>query len=225
MIHKSIRVQKTAHYYEGGVAAERATSMWFLCHGYAQCADTFLSAFSPIENYHRLIAPEGLNHAYLRGFEGEVGANWMTKRHRVGEIEDFAFYLTSLLQLVKSQSPWLKQTVVVGFSQGVATVLRWMHQNRPAVNHLILWSGLPPEDIEYLSAEAYWRKIRIHWVVGKQDPFLSPASIKTGEQIFNKNSIQVQTYLFDGGHELRPDLLLRLHHNLEDDGQAGIMGY
>ena len=91
MQQHTLNIQSTAHYYTLGTPGEHVKQFWIVCHGYAQLADEFLENFKLLENDHTLVvAPEGLNHFYRKGFDGPVGANWMTRRHRTVEIEPMA---------------------------------------------------------------------------------------------------------------------------------------
>lgn len=73
------------------------------------------------------MAPEALNRFYLEGFAGRVGATWMTKEERLQEIDDYVNYLNQLYKTILANTDTSEITVnILGFSQGVATVCRWI---------------------------------------------------------------------------------------------------
>src|SRR5690606_6986756 len=141
-----------------------------VCHGYGQLARYFLRHFSVIENEETVIvAPEGLSRFYLDGFSGRVGATWMTKEARLSEIEDQAIYLNLLLQNMLQQLPEGVRVHVLGFSQGGATVCRWLATQNITCHRLILWAASFPEDIDFETGRNAFQKLPVDVVYGKQD--------------------------------------------------------
>src|ERR1051325_8249497 len=121
MIKKSIRIEKTARYFILGDAG--ASSVWCVCHGYAQLASYFIKNFEPLNNGDNMIvAPEGLHRFYWQGYSGRVVASWMTKEDRLDDINDYVNFLDEVHNDVMKEFKGKKVKVnVLGFSQGVAT--------------------------------------------------------------------------------------------------------
>lgn len=215
MQHHTLSVQRTAHYYVLGDPGPKIKQFWIVCHGYAQLADEFLENFRLLENDHTLVvAPEGLNHFYRKGFDGPVVANWMTRRHRAAEIEDYAHYLQALYEHYLPQLPSDVRIILLGFSQGTATVCRWMLEKQPFFHDLLLWAGLPPEDLDYSAHKAYLSDKKLYLLYGTHDPFLTPDRMHTVQEIETKNGIDFGERSFEGGHEILPDTLRELLINL-----------
>src|SRR5687768_8410747 len=149
-----VTVRRSARYYTLGPLDRPVEQVWIVCHGFAQLGSRFMRNFHPLNDGTRLIvAPEALNRFYIEatpgahGPESKVGATWMTREDRLREIEDYVGYLDTLADTVFAR---IDRTSVhltaLGFSQGVATVARWVVQGRTRPDHLILWaSPLPPE--------------------------------------------------------------------------------
>jgi len=219
--HHTISVQRTAHYYVLGKPGANIRQFWIICHGYAQLADEFLENFRLLDDHHTLIvAPEGMNHFYRKGFEGPVGATWMTRRHRDGQIQDYSGFLQALYQQYRVLLPQDVQVIVLGFSQGTATVCRWILRGQPDFQHLVLWGGLPPEDLNYPAYGNYLQDKTLDFLWGDKDPFLTPERMAFYQEIKTKNKLHFQETSFAGGHEILSDVLLKLQESfyLRADG-------
>jgi len=215
MHHHTISIKRSAHYYSLGTPGPHIKQFWIVCHGYAQLADEFLENFRLLENDQTLVvAPEGLNHFYRKGFDGPVGANWMTRHQRRSEIEDYANYLQDIYDHYLPQLPSDVRIVLLGFSQGTATVCRWMLEKLPRFHDLLLWAGLPPEDLNYAAHRKYLSDKKLYLLYGTHDPFLTPDRMNIVQEIEDKNGIDFGERSFEGGHEILPDTLRELLLNL-----------
>lgn len=89
MIQKNnITVNRTADYYTLGDLSN-ANTIWFVLHGYGYLAKYFIKKFEPIlSSSVAIVAPEALSRFYSNGvgYDGRVGASWMTKESREDEI-------------------------------------------------------------------------------------------------------------------------------------------
>ncbi len=208
MQHHRIQVERTAHYYTLGEPGPHIRQLWIVCHGYGQLADAFLKDFEQMNNGHTLvIAPEGLNRFYRKGFSGPVVANWMTRHFREDEIRDYSKYLQNLYDHYRALVPEDVRVVLLGFSQGTATVCRWMLALQPFFHDLVLWAGLPPEDLDYQEHRKYLSDKNLYLLYGTSDPFLTPDRISLLHEVEAKNGIDFGEQSFDGGHEIPPGVL------------------
>lgn len=215
MQHHQLIVTKKANYYTLGTPGPHIRQLWLVCHGYAQLADEFLRDFDVLNNPHTLVvAPEGLHYFYKKGFDGAVGAAWMTRRHRLDAIEDNADYLQALYTHQTAQLPADVRIVLLGFSQGVATVCRWVLNKKPHFHDLVLWAGLPPEDLDYGAQQAYLSDKNLYLLYGSNDPFLTPDRLASVQDIEAKNGIDFGEQRFEGGHEIQPEVLQSLMRKL-----------
>ena len=124
----TLLVPKTARYYTLGAAPYITKTVWFVLHGYGQAAEYFIRHFSDLDlGMNVVIAPEGLSRFYVNGLTGRVGASWMTKEDREDEIKDQCEYLNAVAMDagIDLQNPKQK-IVLLGFSQGTATTVRWL---------------------------------------------------------------------------------------------------
>jgi predicted esterase len=135
--------------------------VWFVCHGYGQLAAYFVRHFRVLTDADPttvIIAPEGLSRFYLNGTGGRVGATWMTKEDRLAEIDDYVAYLNQLADQVLAAAPADVRITVLGFSQGAATVSRWLARARFRPARLVLWAGSFPPDMEFAARGAGLRR-------------------------------------------------------------------
>lgn len=209
MRHHTQVVSQTAHYYSLGEPGPQTRQCWLVCHGYAQLADEFLANFQLLDDGTAwIVAPEGLNHFYKKGFAGDVGASWMTRRHREHAIADNALYLQTIYNQCVAQVSAETRIILLGFSQGTATICRWLLRNQPHFHDLVLWAGLPPEDLDYAAHREYLRDKNLYLLYGAHDPFLTPDRLAMVQDIEEKNGVDFEETRFAGGHEI-PDAALR----------------
>jgi predicted esterase len=193
-------------------------------HGYGQLAAHFLAWFAPLDDGTRLIAaPEGLSRFYLdpvaerRGQAApRVGATWMTREDREHEIEDYVAYLEQLSGEVRRHlAGAAPRIVVLGFSQGTATMCRWLAASELRADQVVLWAGgIPPEfDVAEWSAKLHGAPLTL--VAGEQDEMV-PASavVQEGERL-SAAGVAFTLLRHPGGHRVDGDALLSLAAGFE----------
>ena len=204
MQQKNITVSKTARYFIFGDPVAEIEQIWFVCHGYAQLADDFITNFESLNNgKHLIIAPEGLHRFYWKGFSDEVVASWMTRVDRTDEINDYVKYLDAVYLEVASQVKNKNVKInVLGFSQGTSTICRWIVNKKYKVDNLILWGGAFPADVDLQSNKIYFNSINVFFVVGDGDQFIKEDAIKEHKKILINNQIRHKLIRFKGKHEI-----------------------
>ena len=213
-----LAVRRTARYFTLGHDTERPDELWIVCHGYGQLAARFLARFEPVANARRLIvAPEGLNRYYLdtrpvpHGPDAKVGATWMTREDRLSDISDYVAYLDTLLDAVReglAAPP--SRIVALGFSQGVATVARWLALGRSRVDEVILWAGTIPTDVHPADGARLFHGARLVLVLGTADPATPPLVVDAQRARLDEAGASCEIVRYDGGHEIDAATLRRL---------------
>lgn len=210
MQEHALPVSRTARYFTLG-SLDAPGDVWFVCHGYGQLAARFLERFRPIERNGRLIvAPEGLSRFYLTDSPAErrVGASWMTREDRLHEISDYIAFLDAVHHKV---APPQAQVTVVGFSQGSATVCRWVGMGSRRVDRLIIWGGEVPPDLELTGRVAErLRAARLTLVYGSRDEYFTPKIVAATERRLGESKIEYERVPFEGGHEIDEGTLKQL---------------
>ena len=197
----SIKIEKTAYYYSIGELNKETNEIWIACHGYGQLAKYFIKKFECLQKQNRfIIAPEGLNKFYINGYSGRVGANWMTKDHRVDEIDDYCLYLEQLTDLITKQAHQKCKIKIIGFSQGTATVSRWILKTKYKIETLILWGGRIAFDFNFsLYKEKHSETIN-YVVFGTEDEFYSQEDIQSYRK--ELNNFKTEWISYNGGHTI-----------------------
>jgi predicted esterase len=214
MIEHHLAVARTARYYTIGGEGDNANDireLWIVCHGYGQLAAKFLEGFVPLASpWRRIVAPEGLSRFYLErsrvgvNTQAGVGATWMTREDREHEIVDQVAYLDALLdRLLPAASGSRVRLRVLGFSQGVATVSRWLVRGRRVrVDEVVLWAGSFPTDVDLSELAARLAGAGVVFAVGTRDELASWVAADAEVGRFSAAGIDARLVTFDGGHRL-----------------------
>ncbi len=215
-IKKKITVPKTARYFVLGEPGRKIKSVWFVFHGYAQLADHFIKKFELLNNGENLIvAPEGLNRFYRKGFDGDIGASWMTREDRTDDITDYVNYLDLVYKEIRSQLPNPELKInAIGFSQGGATVSRWMSTGECKIDQLILWASAFPTDLDFDMNREKINSANTVLVIGKEDEFVNPEQLQQYTALLNKKAIKFRLITFEGKHVIDQAALKQLVEEL-----------
>lgn len=213
---RHLAVKKTARYCVLGELDSGTSELWIVCHGFGQLAREFLPSFEPIAKAGRaIVAPEGLSRFYksqgtVHTRETPVGATWMTSEDRDAEIADYIAYLDTLLaEVTAGLSPAVSVTGL-GFSQGVATVSRWVAASSPNLAQLILWGGLLPPEFTTTPQLGGLLGQPVSFVVGRTDRFFPDSIAESEFQRLKDLKMPVTFTRFEGGHAIEPTTLRQL---------------
>ncbi|AFL84149.1 putative esterase [Belliella baltica DSM 15883] len=206
-----IAYKHTAQYHLSQVPTGKEKEVWILFHGYGQLAEYFLRKFKTLFSENRLfVVPEATNYGYLQGFQGRVGANWMTKHERELAIDNNHQYLNKLLDHILEEYDEIPKINVLGFSQGAATASRWLGQVDFSIGKLILWGGGFAHDLNIGKIGDHLKKTSVTLVLGDEDEFITKESIQKQDELISVLDIQVDKYEYPGGHELHLPTLEKL---------------
>jgi len=208
-IHE-VTVPKTARYCTFG-NKNKANRFWFCCHGYGQLAPYFITNFDkldPTENF--VVAPEGLHRFYLRNSEGRVGASWMTKESRETDIADYLTYMDMVYRDCGMADRPEVPLIAFGFSQGVATLSRWIAHTRAPIARAVFWAGAFPPDLEPAIVKEKFSALSTHCFIGDTDEFIDQAAIERAKTHYAELGLSPQWTVFSGGHQIDKNLLVKL---------------
>lgn len=197
-----------ARYYSSAEVNEKTKYLCIAFHGYGQLAKYFIKDFESLGPEHVAIVPEGLHRFYREGMSGRVVASWMTKEDRLTDIENQSNYLNGILSLVQEMIKGQNIKIwVLGFSQGVATAMRWMVSNNIEIEKAIFWAGSIPDDIVSKDVERVFKNIKCFSVIGDKDPFFQRKAIEKQEELEKDYSLTIEKIEFDGEHKIIPSVL------------------
>ena len=216
MTEHAIVVPRTARYCTIGPTHGFPRELWIVCHGYGQLAGRFLREFERLDDGTRLIvAPEALSRFYLDPIpvrrlqkEPRVGATWMTREDRDAEIADHVRYLDLVAAEVRHHLAGASPRIVVlGFSQGVATVCRWLAASELRADQLVLWGGLIPPELDAAAWAARLHEASITLVAGDADELLTPKLVAREAERLSAAGVAFAMQRFAGGHTIDADAL------------------
>jgi len=206
-----LKVQRTAHYYTIGTPGKHIKRFWLVCHGYGQAAGRFIHKFDKMDDGETFIlAAEGLSRFYFGGFNGPVGASWMTKENREDEIEDYLNLLQTLYDKYTTQFADDVKSTLLGFSQGGATITRFAILNKPKFHHLILWGTNFVHDIDFKAEKVFLADKKIILAIGNQDEFITSEIVEKVKDFAKKQEIEYEAVWFEGKHEIPRETLKRV---------------
>lgn len=209
-------VSRTARYFTAGEPHAGVRELWFVCHGYGQLAGRFIRHFESIATPERLIvAPEALSRFYVEQpgkthADTHVGASWMTREDRLSDIEDNVEYLDALhAHVMTSLDGASPSFTTLGFSQGVATVARWLERTTVHVDRALLWGSTIPLDVDLSRATAL-RGARLSAIAGIADEHATPELLAAQGKRLTSNGIACERVSFNGSHRIDREVLGRL---------------
>ena len=136
-----VEVPRTGRYYRLNSVTTKTKNIWIVFHGYGQLAEYFIKHFEELDaDENSIIAVEGLSRFYVDGLTGRVGASWMTKDDRESEIVDQSNYINAVLKDCDiNPKDGNRNLIILGFSQGTSTAIRWMTTNNIRPKQLLMW--------------------------------------------------------------------------------------
>jgi predicted esterase len=214
MSERELLVHRRARYVVAGDPAQ-ASEVWLVLHGHGQLARDFIANFAHLVTDGRaVVAPEALSRYYIEpaGHQGshadlKVGATWMTREHRVAEIADYVDYLDKLVAAVVQPGARL---VALGFSQGVATLCRWVAMGAVRPERVIAWAGGWPQDLPVARAREGFPSQGVEVVLGSRDRFAAWVDAEGQAARLRAEGLPVTLTGFEGGHRLDRDTLTAL---------------
>lgn len=209
-------VRKTARYCLLGEIGPATTDLWIVCHGFGQLARDFIQFFESLVKPGRaVVAPEALNRFYksqgtVHTPESPVGATWMTTEDRGIEISDYIEYLDTLLSTLRSGIDPQAKVTALGFSQGVATISRWVAVSRPLLSRVIFWGGLLPPEFRDQAGLGGLMSQPLAFVVGNSDRYFPDSLVDSEAGRLGSLGVPVSVTRFEGGHVIDPEILRTL---------------
>jgi predicted esterase len=209
-----LTTSRRARFYTWGGDDTAGEEVWIVCHGFGQLAAEFSKPFDRIASRQRLIvAPEALNRFYVDLGEAgshtsaRVGTTWMTREDRLNEIADYVEFLDAVYA---TTVPPEARVTALGFSQGVATVARWITMGNAHVHRFIAWTGQLPPDLDFAKFGVRLAGGRLVLVQGETDRFAQWVREDENQARLHAAGITFESITFSGGHRLDDEVLQRL---------------
>ena len=209
-IEKEVSYTISNTYSTLNLLTHKTNTVWLVCHGIGYLSRYFLKYFDeldPEENY--IIAPQAQSKYYLGSKYTHVGSSWLTKENTTKEIGNVLRYLDEVL--IAEELPNDINFIVLGYSQGVSVVCRYVASRKLNCSHLVLMSGgipkeLQPEDFEFLKGET-----KVSMFYGTEDEYLNEVRLNYEKQRFHELfGATAEINAFEGKHELKKECLATL---------------
>ena len=210
---------RTARYHYTGESPQSARHICFVLHGYGQLAARILRHFEGIIPAGVcVVAPEALNKFYTSPLSKDgshmqrVGATWLTREDREHEITDAVNWLDVVHDdvLGNHDRANLPTVSVIGFSQGVATAIRWMMLGAGRPSHFVIWAGSLATDMDQAAFGRTLQGVTTTVVCGTRDEFITPERLAALSQQLARANIDHNVLTFEGEHTLDRALLGQL---------------
>lgn len=228
-IHATIRTRqrtttRTARYVLVGVEPAQARRVWFALHGYGMLAARFVRPFVGIvPDDTCIIAPEALSRFYLEmpradgGHMQRIGATWLTRESRETEITDAHRWLDAVHDEIVAESTGGQGRApavgVLGFSQGVATAMRWIADGRVAPQQFVAWAGGLAHDADHARFVAKLQHAEMLLVTGDGDQFATEAHRTATLSALDALGVSYRARTFEGTHLLDAPVLQQILHD------------
>ena len=192
--------------YETLNEEKRPTKIIYVLHGYGQLAKFFILKFNTLSDDYLIVAPEGMHRFYLNGSSGKVGASWMTKEARETDIKDNIDWLNALDSDISKKFN-IEERILLGFSQGGATAIRWKMNSRLPFDKTIIWASDFPPDMESQIDQLKGDNGN-YFVIGNEDEYFNEDQQNKLISLYKSVDFKISTYL--GRHNIESTTLLQL---------------
>ncbi|MDM9631902.1 alpha/beta hydrolase [Robiginitalea aurantiaca] len=199
---KHLSIQSTHPYETLNERTPETKNVWVVFHGIGYLSRYFLRHFQhldPKENY--IVCPQAPSLYYLDKTYTHIGASWLTR-------ENTGIYMENLLHLfdelyLKEGLDTAPSLVLMGYSQGVSVLCRWITARKLKCNRLVLYAGRVPDELEAADFAHLPTETPVEFYIGDSDPFITALDRKTMmrrlEGLFG-DRLQIREY--SGGHNL-----------------------
>ena len=205
-----LNIQFKARYFTSGKLNEKTKYIWLVFHGYGQLAEYFIRNFHDLNDNHFVIAPEGLSRYYLADTSGRVGASWMTKEDRLTDIQNQISYINEIYKSIEPEIKNGAKLIVLGFSQGTATALRWIVNQNISPFKLLLWAGTIPPDLKAENESMDLSGVDTVILKGDSDPYIGTVYMKNMDVWLKTYRLNYRLINYSGGHHIHIETLKQL---------------
>ncbi len=206
-IEKEVIYNSTNIYSTLNTLTGKTKNIWFVCHGIGYLSRFFLKYFDELnseENY--IIAAQAQSKYYLGSKYRHVGASWLTKENTTKEIDNVIRYFDAVLDAEKL--PKNINFIVLGYSQGVSVVTRYVAKRKLKCSNLVLMSGGIPKELESHDFEFLKETTKVSLIYGTDDEYLNEEHMvyekKRFYELFGNTAIIT---VFEGKHEVKKEVL------------------
>ena len=204
-VEKEISYQSTNSYSTLNTLTSQTKNIWIVCHGMGYLSRYFLKYFKALnadENY--IIAPQAQSKYYLKDQFTHVGASWLTRENTIAETVNILNYIDAVIE--NEQLPLHSNIIMLGYSQGVSIVMRYVASRKLQCNQLVLMSGGIQKELTQDDLNFYNGMVKM--IYGDKDEYLNNERLvyeqRRIKELFKEN---VEIIPFDGNHMVNVELI------------------
>lgn len=215
-MNKSVQYSTVKTYETHGQLNADTDYVWLLFHGFGQLADSFIKDFKNLGENHYVIALQAPSKFYVKGFT-QIGASWLTQQDLELEKENVLNYIQKVYQAEGLADRTDLKLNLLGFSQGVSVMTRFLAKYKISFHQLICWAGKFPKELQasdfnYLDQKS--NQVKVLLVAGKEDPVAPPEQIKKELKRLASFFTKIETLSYTGGHKISADVISQINNQL-----------
>jgi predicted esterase len=126
----------------------------------------------------------------------------MTRVDRLAEIGAPVAYLDLLVARLREEGGGEPAVRALGFSQGVATLARWLVFGATRVERAVAWGGLLPEDLDLAQLADCLGGAPLAFVIGDDDGHRSAEQVQAQAAAARERGVVARVVTYAGGHAL-----------------------
>jgi len=213
MIEKNVSYSHTNSYTTLNKLSKNTKNVWIVFHGMGYLSRYFVNYFKelpPDENY--IIAPQAPSKYYQDKRFRYVGASWLTKEGTETDTHNIFNYLDTLWEEeLRAIDTNTVKIVLMGYSQGVSIVTRWIASRKIDCDYLLLHSGAVPSELKASNFKHLTDKTVVTYIYGNKDEYITEARV-TEQQLIGKSLFgnKLNVVVFPGPHEVHTPYLLKI---------------
>ena len=206
---KEIKYTLSNTYSTLNLLTSKTKNVWFVCHGIGHLSKYFIRHFNELdsdENY--IIAPQAQSKFYIAPKMKHIGACWLTKENTKKETNNVINYFNEIF--ANENIPSSCNLILLGFSQGVSVITRFIAKSGIKFNKLIVYAGKIPTELSKNDFKHIDNKSKVYLVYCANDLYIDEKTVnlekKKAKNLFNN----ISTINFDIAHEINASIVNQL---------------
>ncbi len=206
---KEIKYSSSNTYSTLNLLTSKTKNVWFVCHGIGHLSKYFIRHFNELdsdENY--IIAPQAQSKFYIAPKMKHIGACWLTKENTKKETNNVINYFNEIF--ANENIPSSCNLILLGFSQGVSVITRFIAKSGIKFNKLIVYAGKIPTELSKNDFKHIDNKSKVYLVYCANDLYIDEKTVnlekKKAKNLFNN----ISTINFDIAHEINASIVNQL---------------
>ena len=206
---KEIKYSSSNTYSTLNLLTSKTKNVWFVCHGIGHLSRYFIRHFNELdsdENY--IIAPQAQSKFYIAPKMKHIGACWLTKENTKKETNNVINYFNEIF--ANENIPSSCNLILLGFSQGVSVITRFIAKSGIKFNKLIVYAGKIPTELSKNDFKHIDNKSKVYLVYCANDLYIDEKTVnlekKKAKNLFNN----ISTINFDIAHEINASIVNQL---------------